>query len=103
MADIVVPDFKSSEDFVQWSKGLSEQEIQGWTAKDWNKMFEKIDNFVSTDSEIQKAFLQRYPNTASWSAEEVFFAKRRMFLENQDNVYALGKCYQNYRFEKKPV
>lgn len=94
------PDFKTIEDFCEWANAVPEKEVHNWTAKDWNKMYEKLNEVVCASPEIDKIFKERYPDARAWTQETIEKMKKRIFLEKQDNIYALGRLNQNYRFEK---
>ncbi|MBO5039317.1 MAG: hypothetical protein J6C85_07700, partial [Alphaproteobacteria bacterium] len=104
MAEIEVPDFKSIDDFVKWSEGLSEKAIQSWKTDDWLKMYEKIDAYVESDDFYKfykkaekrlfdKGKLKTYDPTGA-----VDIAKRKHLFTNVCSEY-IGKIYRNYRFE----
>lgn len=106
MAEIEVPDFKSIDDFVKWSDGLSEKAIQSWKTDDWLKMYEKIDAYIESDDFYKfykkyekhlfdKGKLKTYNPTG---AIDIAIGKRLFTHVCREEM---GKIYRNYRFESE--
>ena len=47
-----IPDFENISALTQWVEKLKPEEIQSWSTKDWNKMYEKLDNVILSSPEI---------------------------------------------------
>ena len=61
MENLVIPEFKSSEEFVDWAKKLSEKDIQSFTAKNWVEFYDKLDNYVINSAEFEKIYQEKLP------------------------------------------
>ena len=113
---IEIPDFRIFLDFVNWTKTLSEEEIQSWRAKDWNKMYEKLFAFINKSPEIEATLKEGLKNgkyyirndgqeitISDLSVKQQSDVKRRIFLQEPEALMSLAKLYKNYRMEPEQI
>ena len=103
MSELQVPDFRYASDFQNWVTELDDKQIQSWTAKDWNNMYEKLDAFVGNSAEIEDDVARVYPLYKGWEAENILEAKRQKFLDSPMNLACMAKLNSNYCPEKKQI
>lgn len=118
MANLLVPDFKTSEDFVHWVENLDEKRIQSWKTEDWLTMYEKLSLMVDNDEKLKseyREYIKEYKQTKSQDffnnfqpqhdknteIDSVLF--RQYFTSHGDNLSAFVKLYTNYRFEPQQL
>ena len=113
-----IPDFENISALTQWVEKLKPEEIQSWSTKDWNKMYEKLDNVILSSPEInakQKEFLTQ--NDFNETFQKIYFnstkdndphnlyehkAKRaRRIFKTEYGEKIFPKLYSNYRLEKQ--
>ena len=113
MENLVIPEFKSSEEFVDWAKKLSEKDIQSFTAKNWVEFYDKLDNYVINSAEFEKIYQEKLPELVEKgvfqkpseqpSLLETAVLKRRTFTELDGTGDMLCKLNRNYRFEPEQL
>ena len=123
MAVIEVPDFKTAQDFSLWVESLDDKFIQSWKTKDWLAMYEKLTAFVDNDKAVEKDYRQYVKDLERMEQPEKLLMKklrkwlntplkqlgkpdkinpivlRYHFVNQEDNIAAFVKLYNNYRFE----
>lgn len=117
--EIEVPDFETNQNFSDWVENLSDKEIQSWRAKDWNKMYDKLFQFIGNSPEIEAQASEALEagQYYTWedgtfltindlSKEQLIKVKRKIFCEKFKNIedpisQAMSKLYANYRMEPK--
>ena len=105
-AGIVVPNFKTINEFVKWTDDLSDQEIRSWQAKDWNVMYKKLFLFIDFSPEVSDKVLSLINDGTitlnegetlqNISHERLSAYKRKAFLKDLTCAVSLGKLYRNY-------
>lgn len=103
-----IPVINGIDDFKQWVKKLNGQDIRSWHTKDWLKIFDAIEKYV-TGKEFKTVMLQDYQKQLQEKkiTPQVFDEKEKDISNNQvcRNYFTnqcqeqFAKLYQNYRFE----
>lgn len=123
MAVIEVPDFKTAQDFLLWVESLDDKFIQSWKTKDWLAMYEKLTTLVDNDKSVEEDYRQYVKDLERMEQPEKLLMKklrkwlntplkqlgkpdkinpivlRYHFVNQEDNIAAFVKLYNNYRFE----
>lgn len=112
MSEIKVPEFLRIEDFQEWARGLSNKEVQSWSTKDWNKMFDGLYDFVEKNADLDMwcrdkgnitSFIQKHGIKISaedlLNPDNINGYKRLIFMDKAGKE--LGQLYSNYKFEQK--
>ncbi len=113
-----IPDFENISALTQWVEKLKPEEIQSWSTKDWNKMYEKLDNVILSSPEIkakQKEFLtqndfnetfqKKYFNSTKDNGPYNLYKHKvkraRKIFKTEYGEKIFPKLYSNYRLEKQ--
>ena len=103
-----IPAINGINEFKQWVKNLSTQDIHSWSSKDWLKLFDALEKYVIS-KEFKSVMLQDYQKQLQEKKITLQdFAEKEKDISNNQvcrNYFTdqcqeqFAKLYQNYRIE----